>query len=102
MYYDKDGKSISLMEWADLFEDMKYRKVMDTYIKNYHVSTVWIGLNHSFGSEDIRIFETMIFGDNEDDELDGWMERYRTEEEARLGHEEVIKLVKANVNEKDT
>jgi len=95
MYYDKEGKQIPMLEWADLFEDMKYRKIGDTDVGDYHISTVWIGLNHNIFSEtEILIFETMIFCKDEEDYLHQWMERYGTLEEAELGHEIAIELAR--------
>jgi hypothetical protein len=97
MYYDKKGKKISIHEWAELFEDMKYRKIGDTYVGNYHISTVWLGINHYIFSENDEyklIFETMIFCEDKEDGLCNWMERYSTLEEALEGHENAINIAK--------
>ena len=54
------------------------------------VSTVFLGLDHSFGGGTPILFETMIFGG----EYDDYQERYHTLEEAQVGHEKAISLVK--------
>lgn len=56
--------------------------------KEYRISTVFLGLDHSF-SEDAEplLFETLIF----DGEFDGEMERYSTWDEAVEGHAKMIK-----------
>lgn len=50
----------------------------------YRVSTVFLGIDHGFGENDVVLFETMVFP------VDGWAElygqRYRTIQEARAGH----------------
>lgn len=50
-----------------------------------HVSTVFLGLDHSMGrSNQPILFETMIFGGP----FDGYQRRYATWEEAEKGHAE--------------
>ena len=57
------------------------------------VSTVWLGLNHSFFSaQSPQIFETMIFA-KLDQEIDQRRLRYSTLEEAEKGHREMVRLV---------
>lgn len=72
-----------MMEWGRFFENTAGRRVDETYIGPYHISTVFLGLDHGFGEQEPQIFETMIFGDP----LDEPMERYRTWEEAMVGHD---------------
>lgn len=60
------------------------------------VSTVWLGLDHSFSLASFGnkpnphpiIFETMVFGLDGHGDLD--MERYETEWEAKLGHKRIF------------
>lgn len=54
-----------------------------------HVSTVFLGFNHSFSNGPPILFETMVFGG----EHDSYQNRYVTLEEARLGHNHVIENV---------
>lgn len=81
MYFDKEGNTISMEDWAKLFKDPKYKKIAVNSLDNgKRVSTVWLGLDHSFGPGRKLIFETMIFPECE------YCERYETIEEARKGH----------------
>lgn len=53
------------------------------------VSTVFLGLDHSFGRSEPLLYETMIFGGPLDQEQ--W--RYSNESEARAGHKNAVRLV---------
>lgn len=62
--------------------------------KIYTVSTVDLGLDHSFGMGKPLYYETMIFLENEDyknNEFCDFQLRYSTEEEARISHENIVK-----------
>lgn len=86
-YYDRDGRPMTLMEWASAFETrMEKKRVAETTLPNGRwVSTVWLGLNHAFGNGPPLIFETMVFDTHEGmGEVD--CERYSTEAEALAGH----------------
>lgn len=72
------------LEWGRFFEDTANRRVDETYIGPYHISTVFMGLDHGWGDQEPQIFETMVFGDP----LDEPMTRYSTWAEAMVGHEE--------------
>lgn len=79
------------MQWAKLFESpderAKEKRVAETTLPNGRwVSTVWLGLNHQFGSGPPLIFETMVFP-SESDSGDLDCDRYSTEAEALVGHE---------------
>ncbi len=87
-FYDKEGAPLTLMEWADMNEDLSYRIVEQTSEGEGEgevmVSTVWLGLDHQFGLDGPPlIFETMVFGGISDGEL--W--RYHTNPEAVDGHQ---------------
>lgn len=97
-FYNREGVPISLDEFAVFTEDLTYKRVRHDYIGDFMISTAWMGIDHSFGSEGpILIFETMIFavdsytGGIED--FDHYQKRYTTEEEAKAGHEEAIQVV---------
>lgn len=103
MHYDKDGTPLELMEWAEKHADREYIRVARALItdlappfKQYDVSTVWLGLDHSFGNGPPLIFETMVFGDGS---LDLTCHRYATEDEARQGHAEMVTLVRATMTD---
>lgn len=104
-YFDRKGKPIGLMNWAEKFEDNEYTIVKQDYVDRYFVSTVWLGLNHSlcfFKDAPIQIFETMIFlkdpQEDEDDPLLSFQERYSTEEDAIKGHEIALKIARGELS----
>jgi hypothetical protein len=76
-----------LMRWAIWFENLAERIVGKTVVGDYEVSTVFLGLDHSFGGGVPILYETIIFGPD-DAQSDMW--RYATAEEAREGHERVV------------
>lgn len=85
VYYNKQGKQITLNEWGSLHET-EYKIIEQTTLPNGKwVSTVWLGIDHNFGEGDPEIFETMVFplnGDSDEDDCD----RYSTLEQAIAGH----------------
>lgn len=87
----KDRKtpvSCGLMEWARAIE--KDRVVSkDELSGGVLVSTVFLGLDHSFGSGPPILFETMIFGGPHD----GYQERYSSWDEAEKGHKKALAKV---------
>jgi hypothetical protein len=89
MYYDRDGKEIELMDWAT--RPRKYRRVLGDHVIGYWISTIWLGLDHTFGRDKL-IFETMIWAP--DDSILNYQERYSTEVAARLGHCDAITWVR--------
>ncbi len=70
-----------LFEWGQWLEKAD-RRVCRTEKNGVKISTVFLGLDHSFGAGDIKVFETLVFGG----EFDGDMERYSTWDEAEQGH----------------
>lgn len=79
-----------LMIWAE-FMEKDNRRIERTEIGDVSISTVFLGLDHSFNEEAIPVlFETMIFGGDHD----GYQERYTDIENAKIGHEKAVKLVK--------
>jgi hypothetical protein len=87
-----------MWEWSALFErrgeDMSseswWRK--ETVISDdVTVSTVWLGLNHSFLSGRRLYWETMVFGGDCDEEQ--W--RYGSREEALDDHERIVRELRA-------
>ena len=84
-HYDREGKAITTEEWAALWEDKDYQQVLQTHLPDgTHISTVWLGIDHNYGSGPPIIFETMIFSPDEEQDEQQW--RYATEAEARRGH----------------
>jgi len=58
-------------------------------INDITISTVFLGLDHSFGADEPLLFETMVFGGVHD----GFQERYHTYDEAIEGHRVVCSMV---------
>lgn len=99
-FYDRQGRPIDTMEWARLRENVLNVVVArsafgeDEDDPDVLVSTVWLGINHSYLREGPPvIFETLIFGGA----LDGEMWRYATEAQAVEGHGFVVQLVRAEL-----
>lgn len=89
-WYDKQGNQISPERGSRLAENFSYKKVKSTNLPGGKwVSTVWLGMDHAFGSGAPLIFETMVFP-SESDFTDLDCRRYSTEEEAVTGHDEMV------------
>ena len=62
---DDDGNVVSekdLIKWAIWFEkSVKQRIVKQEVVGKYFVSTVFLGLNHRFGSGQPILWESMVF-----------------------------------------
>lgn len=101
-YYDRNGSRITRDEWGD--RDRKQQRVALTTVGKYQVSTVWLGLDHSFDEGRPLIFETMVFNWRlrKDRYQELYCERYSTEAEAIAGHERVVQLVRDGGIENET
>lgn len=97
LYYDRQGRPVSAEEWSRLHSSgLDYLKVRRDVVGQYLISTVWIGLDHNFSpTGPPLIFETMIFGPDEETSGGVLIDRYTTEEEAIKGHEETLFSVSA-------
>lgn len=97
--YILDGKNPvpcdDINEWGKLFES-KERIVKQDDFDGVRVSTVFLGIDHSFMGGPPLLFETMIFGG----EHDQYCERYTTWEQAEAGHKIAKELVKNYDNHK--
>lgn len=106
-FFDRDGRPLELLEWAQLFEDDEYRKVAYTEVADgVAVSTIWVGMGGSLG----RLFETVVFVT-----LDApkrclgrelWREgveehRWPTLHAARAGHDQVVAELKGQFDIKE-
>ena len=92
-YYDRQGNPITLDQWANgALANSVAKTDVGVSGTTVHVSTVWLGLDHSFGDGPLLIFETMVFGGN----LDLEMDRYTTEAEALAGHAAMCERVQAS------
>ncbi len=89
------GKKIvpaSMTEWSQWHSKIENRQVASDQIEDVRISTVCLGMNHSFGTGPPLWFETMIFGGDHDQYTD----RYETYEEAEEGHKKALALVDKN------
>lgn len=58
---DKHPQPCSQKEWAEAFADFDKRQLAETFTANCRISTVFLGLDHGFGSGPPVLFETMVF-----------------------------------------
>lgn len=101
LYFSRQGQPMTLMEWAEKHADFAYKLVAQHWVRGWMVSTVWLGLDHSFNP--LRkgppvIFETMIFPPGDEAGEDGvwsgeYQERYATEAAAQAGHDRALAAV---------
>lgn len=77
----------NLIKWAQWLEKSDRRVALDEQ-NGIRVSTVFLGLDHSFGDGKLQIFETMIFGGSHDEDCG----RYATWAEATAGHRKMCKI----------
>jgi hypothetical protein len=82
-FYRRDGSQYpSVEDWAKDYEKSDRRVAYDT-AGGYEISTVFLGLDHSFGGGPPLIFETMVF--KVGSRSDMHCERYSSEAEALRG-----------------
>ena len=90
--YILEGKKPKLikdvLEWARWFENADRSVAKTDLPDDVRVSTVFLGLDHSFGGGTPILFETMIFGGEHND----YQKRYATWEEAEAGHLRAVEL----------
>jgi hypothetical protein len=92
-YFDRQGRRITAAECVPLWADHAQRRVAVTDVSaDVRVSTVWLGLDHSWDDGPPLIFETLVFGGP----LDGEMERYSTEAQAIAGHAAMVERCEQN------
>lgn len=78
-----------LLKFGQWFETAN-RIVKQTHLPdNIKVSTVFLGIDHGFGSDKPVLFETMVFGG----EHDQYQDRYSTWDEAEAGHQKTIEMI---------
>ncbi len=80
-----------LLKWGMWMENQEDRRVAETEIEGIRISTVFLGLDHSYSFDKSAtpiLFETMIFGGEHDE----YQERYCTWDEAEAGHHKAVLL----------
>jgi len=67
-------------------------RVAEDFVGDVYVSTIFLGIDHNYWDEGPPIvFETMVFGGK----LERTMARYATYEEAKQGHADMLRRVRA-------
>lgn len=99
MHYILKGREVvavpDLITWARSFEKKPNKISKSKFRKrrvHYHVSTVFLGLDHGWGEGEPVVFETMIFTNNK--QYDQYQARYTSYIEAQMGHEHAVLMVK--------
>jgi len=85
------------VDWAKWMETHKGGRVVDrSEVGGFLVSTVFLGLDHDHtGRAGPILFETMVFrSDKSPNQFDTYQERYKTWEEAELGHAQAVEYVR--------
>ena len=103
----------SWQEWSEWSEKayqktgISLRRVAETTINGWWVSTVFLGLNHGFGGPPLW-FETMVFEDKDSPPppetgnkihalLNEMQWRYATWTEAKEGHETIVEMIRCGL-----
>ena len=89
--YDFDGNPINYDRWVELFATAERHVACTGVGPGVQVSTVWLGLDHSFRFDGPPlIFETLIFGGTLDGEQWWWPNR----DAALAGHDQIVAEVR--------
>lgn len=88
LYYDRQGSPRTIMDWSKMFEHEDRRVAKTPLWWGGYVSTVFLGLDNSFGGGPPLIFETMVFYNRSFSNID--LDRYSTEAEAIKGHAKMV------------
>ena len=76
-------------EWGRWFEENDRLVKQETLDNGYLISTVFLGIDHQFGEGKPLIFETIVFHEDESEQI-----RYSTWEEAEEGHNLMVEKYK--------
>lgn len=91
---DNEGNPVAendLSAWGSWYQDNPdQRRLANDKIGDVRISTVFLGLDHSFGGGEPVLWETMIF----EGQHDGYQERYTSKGKALEGHKKAVELVK--------
>jgi len=99
----------SAREWGEWMNSVENRRVAETSLNGWWVSTVFLGINHDYSGAGPGIwFETMVFAEGKEPmvpELGGKLRehltdmqlRYRTYAEATRGHEGLVEMIRCGL-----
>ncbi len=90
-------KCYDFEEWGKCLNDQSKKIVAQDYFGEVCVSTVFLGIDHSFDFSTAVLFETMIFGGKED----GYQDRYYTWNQALVGHEKACEIANHDAIERN-
>lgn len=96
-FYDRAGQPIDFERFIELLPQQRVvvqESASTPTGEQYRVSTIWLGLDHAFGTGVPTIFETMPFGDGD---WDLRMYRWPTESAARFGHQRIVDAISSGV-----
>lgn len=93
MYYDKAWKKISMKKWIKLLSQPDYKLVAKDNIYDTTVSTIWMWLNHNLNWTELHIFETIVFSEHGQINLNST--RCSTLEQAEKNHKDMCDEVKS-------
>lgn len=95
-----DGEPVPVDDvqiWARWWETADRRIAFDV-VGRYHVSTVFLGIDHGWLGGPPVLWETMVFDRESGSQWrDEWCHRYSSRDEAALGHSMTVSLVRAEV-----
>lgn len=83
--------SESYSAWCFMMQNVHTRRVACDKVNGYYISTIFLGLDHSFKEDEPLLFETMVFKIGSTHEI--FMKRYPTWKKAAKGHCEAIMWV---------
>lgn len=87
----------SLYEFSRQIQNPESRTVGKTQLGPYHISTVFLMINHGSGGKP-QWFETMIWSEKTQEHIFfDYQTRYETYEEAIEGHETVVTMVREGI-----
>lgn len=83
-----------IIKWAQWLETANRTLGDDRLPNGVRVSTVFLGLDHSWVGKDPVLWETMVFMNGE---LDEYQERYTNNVAAALGHVRALRIAKGEI-----
>lgn len=90
-----DLEDDSVAKWGKWFEKNKNRIVKQENVEDWFVSTVFLAVDHNFTGEGPPVlFETMVFGMSDGDEMGQFTRRYTSWDAAAEGHRATVQNLK--------
>ena len=94
---NEDGEPVlesDTIAWGRFMSDREARVVAKSEVgwplgKKTEVSTIFLGLDHSYSGGPPILWETMVFGGKHD----GWQDRYTSLDDAAEGHLRVVEAL---------